>query len=34
MCEKMFRFEHENEESKVEDLLLKLVVNRKTETER
>ncbi len=30
MCEKMFRFEHENEISKLEDLVLKLVINRKT----
>lgn len=34
MCEKMFRFEHENEVSKLEDLVLKLVINRRTETAR
>jgi hypothetical protein len=34
MCEKMFRFEHENEDSKLEDLVLKLIINRRTDMER
>ncbi len=34
MCEKMYRFEHEEEEYKVEELVLKLVYNRKNDTER
>jgi hypothetical protein len=30
----MFRFEHENEDSKLEDLVLKLIINRRTDMER